>query len=239
MELILDNFKSAFGHILHLDVNIMRIFLLSLIVSGTATAISAIFGIMIGAAIALSKFRGKRLLLAVINTGMGLPPVVVGLFVVLFLWRNGPFGSLHIIYTPWAMILAQVIISLPMVVGITIAGFQQIPVSLQLQVISLGAKRLQFLGIMIRESRVTILAAVMAGFGAVISEVGASMMTGGNISGQTRVLTTAIVSETNKGEFDMAIALAIILLIVTFVVNLAFTFIQQKDTKHEWKIYWK
>lgn len=239
MEFILDNLCDAFGHITRFDANVMRIFLLSLIVSGIATAISAISGILIGAAIALSKFRGKRFVLAVINTGMGLPPVVVGLFVVLFLWRNGPFGSLHIIYTPWAMILAQVIISLPMVIGITITGFQQIPTGLQLQIISLGARRLQFLKIMIRESHVTILAAIMAGFGAVISEVGASMMTGGNIYGQTRVLTTAIVSETNKGEFDMAIALAIILLAVTFVINLTFTFIQQKDIKQEWKIYWK
>lgn len=239
MEFILDNLCDAFGHITRFDANVMRIFLLSLIVSGIATAISAISGILIGAAIALSKFRGKRFVLSVINTGMGLPPVVVGLFVVLFLWRNGPFGSLHIIYTPWAMILAQVIISLPMVIGITITGFQQIPAGLQLQIISLGAGRLQFLKIMIRESHVTILAAIMAGFGAVISEVGASMMTGGNIYGQTRVLTTAIVSETNKGEFDMAIALAIILLTVTFIINLAFTFIQQKDIKQEWKIYWK
>jgi tungstate transport system permease protein len=154
---------------------------------------------------------------------------VVGLFVTIFLWRNGPLGFLEILYTPLAMILAQSVIAAPIVTGITIASIQSLPANLKLQVQALGATRLQTVWILVRESRLPLLAAVMAGFGGVISEVGASIMVGGNIKGQTRVLTTATVMETGKGNFDVAIALSLILLLLAFSINYLLTVIQQRE----------
>ena len=146
---------------------------------------------------------------------MGLPPVVVGLFVTIFLWRNGPFGFLGILYTPLAMVIAQTIIAAPLVMGITVAAIQHLPRNLRYQILALGATRLQMMRLLVREARLPLLAAVMAGFGGVISEVGASIMVGGNIKGYTRVLTTATVMETSRGNFDIAIALGIILLVLS------------------------
>jgi len=166
---------------------------------------------------------------SVVNTGMGLPPVVVGLFVTVFLWRNGPLGFLDILYTPSAIILAQAVIATPIVMGISIAALQNLPSKLRLQILSLGATRLQMVMLLIREARLPLMAAVMAGFGGVISEVGASIMVGGNIKGYTRVLTTATVMETGKGEFAVAFALSIILLMLVFIVNYLFTLIQQRE----------
>jgi tungstate transport system permease protein len=160
---------------------------------------------------------------------MGLPPVVVGLFVSIFLWRNGPFGFLEILYTPTAIIIAQAIIATPIVMGITLAAIQHLPKNLRLQILALGATRLQMIWLLMKEARLPLLAAVMAGFGGVISEVGASIMVGGNIKGYTRVLTTATVMETGKGNFDVAIALGIILLLLAFMVNALLTQIQQKQ----------
>jgi tungstate transport system permease protein len=160
---------------------------------------------------------------------MGLPPVVVGLFVSIFLWRSGPLGFLGMLYTPGAMILAQAIIATPIVMGITLAAMQQLPKKLRLQILALGATRLQLAWILTKEARLPLLAAVMAGFGGVISEVGASIMVGGNIKGYSRVLTTATVMEASRGNFDMAIALGIILLVLAFAVNLVLTHVQQKE----------
>jgi len=159
---------------------------------------------------------------------MGLPPVVVGLAVTLLLWRSGPFGVLEILYTPAALVLAQAVIAAPIVTGITLAAVQQVPREFRLQLLALGASRLQMVWVVLREARLPMLAAVMAGFGGVISEVGASMMVGGNIKGQTRTLTTAMVLETGKGNFDVAIALALLLLALVFLVNWALTSIQQR-----------
>jgi len=164
-----------------------------------------------------------------INTGMGLPPVVVGLFVTIFIWRSGPFGSLGILYTPTAMIIAQAIIATPIVMGISLAAIQNLHPNLRLQILSLGASRLQMVWVLIKEAKLPLLAAVMAGFGGVISEVGASIMVGGNIKGYSRVLTTATVMETSKGNFDIAIALGIILLMLAFVINFLLTQIQQRQ----------
>ena len=160
---------------------------------------------------------------------MGLPPVVVGLFVSILLWRSGPLGFLGMLYTPGAMILAQAVIATPIVMGITLAAMQQLPKKLRLQILALGATRLQLVWILTKEARLPLLAAVMAGFGGVISEVGASIMVGGNIKGYSRVLTTATVMETSRGNFDTAIALGIILLVLAFAVNLVLTHIQQKE----------
>ena len=212
MDLILEGLVKAFQLIASLDPEVLGITWLSLKVSGLATFISVLIGISIGMIVALTRFPGKKFVVSVVNTGMGLPPVVVGLFVTVFLWRNGPFGFLDILYTPTAIILAQAVIATPIVMGISIAALQNLPAKLRLQILSLGATRLQMVWILIREARLPLMAAVMAGFGGVISEVGASIMVGGNIKGYSRVLTTATVMETGKGNFDMAFALSIILL---------------------------
>jgi len=229
MEFIFEGIKKAFWLLVTFDPEVMGITLLSLEVSGTATLISLLIGISVGTAVALSRFPGKKFAVSLINTGMGLPPVVVGLFVTIFLWRNGPLGFFEILYTPTAMIIAQAIIATPIVMGITLAAIQQLPQKLRLQILALGATRLQMVWILIKEAKLPLLAGVMAGFGGVISEVGASIMVGGNIKGYSRVLTTATVMETSRGNFDIAIALGIILLLLAYFINLILTQIQQKE----------
>ena len=157
-------------------------------------------GVSAGTVLALTRFPGRRILISLVNTGMGLPPVVVGLFVSISLWRNGPLGVLGLLYTPTAMIIAQSVIATPIVTGISLAAIQQLPRKLRLQILALGATRWQMVRLLLREARLPLLAAVMAGFGGVISEVGASIMVGGNIKGLTRVLTTATVMETGPGQ---------------------------------------
>lgn len=229
MDLILEGIKKAFWLLITLDPEVMGITFLSLRVSGTATLISLFLGISAGTAVALSNFRGKKFVASVINTGMALPPVVVGLIVSIMLWRSGPLGFLEILYTPTAMIVAQAIIATPIVTGITLAAMQNLPRKLRLQILALGATRIQMVWILIKEARLPLLAAVMAGFGGVISEVGASIMVGGNIMDYSRVLTTATVMETGRGNFDVAIALSLILLILAYLVNLLLTWVQQRE----------
>jgi tungstate transport system permease protein len=209
------------------DPEVWRITVLSLEVSGSATLLSLLIGIPLGTVLALARFPGRGFAISLVNTGMGLPPVVVGLFVTVLLWRSGVLGFLEILYTPLAMVLAQLIIAAPIVTGLTLAAVQQVPEQFRLQMLGLGASRGQMVWMLLKEARLPLLAAMMAGFGGVISEVGASMMVGGNIKGSTRVLTTATVLETSKGNFDVAIALSAILLLITFVVNWALTWIQQ------------
>ena len=205
--------------------------LLSLQVSGLATLLSLVLGLPFGTWLALGRFRGRSLVLSTINTGMALPPVVVGLVVAILLWRSGPFGELRLIYTPAAIVLAQIVIAAPVVTGLTAAALQQLDPRLQLQLLGLGASRGQMIWALWREARLPLLAALMAGFGSVISEVGASMMVGGNIRGQTRVLTTAIVLETSRGEFERAMALGLLLLGITFLINAGLTWIQQHGAR--------
>ncbi len=229
MEVLFQGIREALRLLLTLDREVLSITLLSLKVSGLATLISVGMGMGGGTAVALTEFPGKRLLVSVVNTGMGLPPVVVGLLVTVMLWRNGPLGALEILYTPTAMVIAQTVIAAPIVMGITIAAIQNLPPNLKLQILSLGASRPQMLLLLVREARLPLLAAVMAGFGGVISEVGASIMVGGNIKGYTRVLTTATVMESGKGNFDTAIALGIILLTLCFGINYLLTVVQQRE----------
>jgi tungstate transport system permease protein len=229
MDLIFEGIKKAFWLLITFDPEVMRVTFLSLQVSGSATFVSLFIGISIGAIVALAKFPGRRVVISIINTGMGLPPVVVGLFVTIFLWRNGPLGFLGILYTPTAMIIAQTVIATPIVMGITLAAIQQLPQKLRLQILALGATRIQMVWILIKEAKLPLLAAVMAGFGGVISEVGASIMVGGNIMDYSRVLTTATVMETSRGNFDIAIALGIILLLLAYLINLILTQIQQRE----------
>lgn len=214
-----------------IDPEIFQITILSLQVSILATFLSLLLGLPLGTLLALGRFPGRSFLLSLVNTGMGLPPVVVGLFVAMMLWRSGPLGDFHLIYTPTAIVIAQVVIALPVVTGLTTAALQALDPGLQLQLLGLGASRPQMIWLLWREARLPLLAGLMAGFGSVISEVGASMMVGGNIRYQTRVLTTAIVLETSKGEFGNAIGLAVLLLIITFLVNWGLTAIQQKGAK--------
>ena len=229
MEVLFQGIREALSLLFTLDREVLTIILLSLKVSGIATLLSVGLGMGGGTVVALTDFPGKRLLVSIVNTGMGLPPVVVGLFVTIFLWRNGPLGYLEILYTPTAMVLAQFVIASPIVMGITIAAIQNLPPDLKLQILSLGATRSQMLFLLLREARLPLLAAVMAGFGGVISEVGASIMVGGNIKGYTRVLTTATVMESGKGNFDTAIALGLILLTLCFGINYLLTVVQQRE----------
>ena len=229
MDLLLDGLLQALRLMLSGDAEVWRITLLSLQVSGTATLLSLVLGMPLGTFLALVRFPGQRLLVSLINTGMGLPPVVVGLVLSILLWRSGPLGFLHLIYTPAAMIMAQTVIAFPIVAGLTMAALQTLNPQLGLQLLGLGASRWQLLWLLGKEARLPLLAAVMAGFGGVISEVGSVMMVGGNIKGQTRVLTTATVLETQMGNFGTAIALGIILLSLSFLVNCTLTFLQQRQ----------
>lgn len=213
------------------DSEIWNVTVLSLQVSTIATVISLLIGLPFGTWLALGNFRGRSFILSIINTGMALPPVVVGLVVAMMLWRSGPLGDLRLIYTPAAIIIAQTIIAAPVVTGLTAAALAALDPRLQQQLLGLGASRPQMTWFLWREARLPLLAALMAGFGSVISEVGASMMVGGNIRGQTRVLTTAIVLETSKGEFKQALALSTLLLVLTYLINLALTWIQQRGAK--------
>jgi len=231
MDLILEGIKKAFWLLVSFDPEVLGITLLSIKVSGSATLISLFIGISVGASVALTRFPGRRIVVSLINTGMALPPVVVGLFVTISLWRNGPLGFMGILYTPLAMIVAQTVIATPIVTGITLAAVQQLPAKLRLQILALGATRLQMVWILIKEAKLSLLAAVMAGFGGVISEVGASIMVGGNIKGYSRVLTTATVMETGRGNFDVAIALSIILLLLAYLINLVLTQVQQRERR--------
>ena len=228
MSFIWQGIQQAFRLLFGSDPEVWQITLLSLKVSGLATGLSLLIGLPLGTWLALGNFRGRSFALSLINTGMALQPVVVGMWVSIFLWRSGPLGDLHLIYTPAAIVIAQTIIAAPVVTGLTTAALQQLNPRLRLQILGLGASRTQMVIALWREARLPLLAALMAGFGSIISEVGASMMVGGNIRHQTRVLTTAIVLETGKGEFAPAIALSLILLLLAFLVNLALTWIQQR-----------
>jgi tungstate transport system permease protein len=211
--------------------DLVQITLLSLGVSGIATAISLLIGLPLGTVLALSVFRSRGLVLSVVNTGMALPPVVAGLAIALMLWRSGPLGGLNLIYTPTAIVIAEVVIATPVILGLAAAGIGQLDPRLQLQLQGLGASRLQTVWWLWREARLSLVAALMAGFGSVISEVGAAMMVGGNISGQTRVLTTAIVLDVGRGEFGTAIMLGGILLALAFLVNGVLTWAQQSGQR--------
>jgi len=216
--------QEAVRLILSGDPELLEIVALSLRVSGIALILSTLIGIPVGAVLGLKRFAGRPLLIALLYTGMGFPPVVIGLFVYLMLSRSGPLGHLNSplipsLFTPGAMIIAQCIIAFPLVAGFTMAAVMGVDKGLHQQVQSLGATGWQTTLAVLSEARVGVIVAVIAGFGGVISEVGAVMLVGGNIAGRTRVLTTAIVLETRKGEFALAIALGIILLSITFFVN--------------------
>lgn len=206
----------------------LAIVLRTLLVSGLATLLAVLVGVPAGYVIARRSFRGRTLLLGVVNTGMGMPPVVVGLVVWVLLVRSGPFGDLGLIYTQSAMVLAQFLIATPIVIGFTAATIQALSPRLPDLLTLLGAGRLRTMWLLAGEARLGLLVAVMAAFGAIVSEVGASMVVGGNLERSTRVLTTAIVTETSRGEIERALGLGLVLLVLSFVVNLMLTVVQQR-----------
>jgi len=214
--------------------DLSEIILLSLEVSGAALLISTLVGVPLGAYLGLRRFAGRRLVTALLYTGMGFPPVVIGLFVYLLLSRSSLIGQMNLafmpkLFTPGAMILAQTIIAFPLVAGFTMAAVMGVDPQLRLQVLSLGATQSQAAWAILRQARVGVIAAIVAGFGSVISEVGAVMLVGGNIEGRTRVMTTAIVLETRKGNFDLALALGLVLLSITFITNFFILRLQGKS----------
>jgi len=228
LEVYWQGLTEALRLLLSGDRTVLEIIYRTLQVSGTATLISVLIGLPLGTVLALSSFPGRKIVVSFINLGMGLPPVVVGLWVWLTLSRYGPLGFLGLLYTPTAMVIAQAIIASPIVTGFTIAAIQSLNPKIRLQILALGASRLQLLWLLLREARLGLLAAVIAGFGGVISEVGASIMVGGNLKGSTVVLTTATVLEVNKGNYEIATAFSIILLTLAFGITAFLTTAQQR-----------
>jgi tungstate transport system permease protein len=227
METILQGFASAFWLITHLNPTLIRIILLSLQVSGFALVIATILGLPLGALLALRHFPLRGVVLSLLNTGMGLPPVVVGLFLYLILSRSGPLGFMSLLYTPSAMVIGQAILSFPIVTSLTHAAIVGVDPVIRLAAQTLGATPMQEAVTVVREARYGVVAAVIAGFGRVSAEVGVVLMVGGNIANYTRVMTTTIALETDKGNFDLGIALGIILLTLSLVVNLALRWVQR------------
>jgi tungstate transport system permease protein len=227
VDLFTDTLSAALRLLLHTNGEILRIVLLSLRVSGSAVVLGVLLGLPLGVLVGMHRFAGRGIVIALIHTGFALPPVVIGLVVYMLLSRSGPAGGLQLLFTQTAMIIAQALLAAPYVAGITLAAVQAVPSDVRLQARALGASRMLAGWMHVREARLGIGAAVVAGFGAVISEVGAVMMVGGNIAGETRVMTTAIVLETRRGNFAMALALGLVLLLLAFAVNVVLTRAQQ------------
>jgi tungstate transport system permease protein len=226
-----DGLLQALSLLVGGNAEVYEVTLLTIKVSGVATLISIALGVPVGLWLSLNEFPGKKFWLSLINFGMGLPPVVVGLFVSLLLWRYGPLGMLGLMYTVWAMMIAQALIASPIVAGLSFAAISSLNPKLRLQLLALGATEWQANWLLIREARLGLMAAVMAGFGGVVSEVGASMMVGGNIKDQTRVLTTATVMEVSKGNYETAMALSFILLLVAYGIVALLTFLQNNEKR--------
>ena len=231
MDLIYDVFLKFFSILFGGSDEVWIIAGRTAIICSISTAISFLLGALIGFAMALIPFRGRSAVVAFANTGMGMPPVVAGLIVAVLLWRSGPLGGLGLIYTPVAMIISQCIIAIPLVSAITAGSLMALPESLLLQIRSLGANPYRSILILGYEARLSLVVALMDGFGAVISEVGAAMMVGGNLSGETRVLTTATVLLVGKGQFEEAIAYGVVLLSMVFVVASVLTLVQSMANK--------
>jgi tungstate transport system permease protein len=228
MDSILHSFGQAFFLIFHLNPELIGIILLSLEVSGIALVISTVIGLPGGALLGLKRFRARDLTISTINTFMGLPPVVVGLFLYLLLSRRGPLGFLGLLYSPSAMIIAQTILAVPIVSALCHSAIMSVDPIIRQAARTLGATPTQEVLAVIREARYGILSALLAAFGRVMSEVGAILIVGGNIAGYTRVMTTTIALEADKGNFELALALGIILLAISFIVNAALHAVQRK-----------
>ncbi len=227
MEGLYSGLAQAVQLIFSGDPALYEIIWLTLQVTGVALFLATLLGVPCGAALGLYRVRTRGFITVLLYTGMGLPPVVVGLFVYLLLSRSGPLGSLGWLFTPSAMVAAQIIIAFPLTAGLTMTAVQGVDPALRLQARALGATRLQEVWTVLTEARIGVIAATVAAFGSIISEVGAVMLVGGNIEGKTRVLTTAIVLNTRTGDFELAIALGLILLSIAFVINGGMLFLQR------------
>lgn len=232
MYYLSESFKTAIKMIVSLDPEMMRITFVSLKVSTVAIFIATLVGVPVGFYIGIKEFFGKRAVVTILNTLMALPTVVVGLIVYSLISRRGLLGTLGLLYTPWAMVIGQTILAFPIISALSLSATQSIDKRVEKTALTLGANNLQTALIILNEGKFAILSAIIAGFGRVFAEVGASMMLGGNIKGYTRNITTAIAFETSKGEFALGIALGIILLIVAFSINILVHYFQQKI---EWK----
>lgn len=219
MQSIIDGFREAFHLLVSLDPEILSIIRLSLYVSLTATILSSAVAVPLGVIIGIKEFPGKRILVRLIYTLMSMPPVVIGLVIFLLLLRSGPLGSLRLNFTPAAMVIAQFALVTPIITGIVFNGTKERGQEIEALAITLGASRTQTLWLLIRELRINILSAVVSGYGRAISEVGAVMVVGGNIRGHTRVMTTTIAMLRNMGEYSLAIAIGIVLLTISFIIN--------------------
>jgi tungstate transport system permease protein len=228
MDLIWDGFTEALDLIFSGDAYVYEVMFTSLLVSGTATLIALVLGLTIASFLAFRAFPGRTLTLIAFYAGVALPPVVVGLVVSIMLWRTGPLGQLHLLYSRTAIVIAQAVIATPVIAALSTAALQSLNPNLRLQVLALGASRWQAALLLFREARLSLLAAAMAGFGAAISEVGATIMVGGNIKGSTRTLTSAIVLEVQQGDFETAIAFSLILMGVILLIVAVFTVLQQR-----------
>ena len=233
MGIFIDAFRDGFSMLVTGAADVWTIVLVSIQVSGAAVLLALVLGIPIGFLLGTKRFIGRRMMLVIANTGMGLPPVVVGLVVAMLLSRRGPFGNLELLYSQPAMVFAQLIIALPVVAAVSAAAVSAVPRELRLQARSLGASRLQEALMTLKEARMGLIAAVAAGFGAIISEVGAVTMVGGNLAGKTRVMTTAIVQYTRMGDYGPALALASLLMGIVLVVNILLTRVQQSAERYE------
>ncbi len=231
MALIIEGFQRAFSLLVHLDPELLGIIYLSIKVSGLALCIAAVSGIPLGAVIGLRRFFGKGLVVSILNTFMGLPPVVVGLFLYLILSRSGPLGFMGLLYSPTAMIMAQTILALPIIIALSLAAVTSVDETVKQSAQALGASSGQISILVISEARYSIMAAVIAAFGRVIAEVGAVLIVGGNIAGLTRVMTTTIALETDKGDFELALALGIVLLAISLIANAGLHLIQKKGVR--------
>jgi tungstate transport system permease protein len=228
VDLVLEALREAWRLLSTGDGDVYEITLRTLVITGSSTLVAMTLGVPAGLWLAVSRFPGQRAFVAMTNAGTGVPPVVAGLVVAILLWRSGPLGMLGLIYTPVAMVIAQAVIATPLIAAITAAAVMALPPALHLQVRAMGAGTTQYLWLIAREARLPLLVAVMAGFGAVVSEVGASVMVGGNLAGETRVLTTAALLEVSKGNFGTALALGFILLALIFVAAAVLTTAQQR-----------
>jgi len=233
MEIFINAFRDGLRMLVSGASGVWSIVLVSVQVSGAAVLLALVLGIPIGFALGTKRFIGRRMMLIIANTGMGLPPVVVGLVVAMLLSRRGPFGKLELLYSQPAMVFAQLIIALPVVAAVSAAAVSAVPRELRLQARSLGASRLQEAFMTLKEARMGLIAAVAAGFGSIISEVGAVTMVGGNLAGKTRVMTTAIVQYTRMGDYGPALALASLLMGIVLAVNILLTRVQQSAERYE------
>lgn len=219
MDIFVDGFRDAFKLLIGFDQEVYEIIILSIGLSIASTICSAIFGIPLGLILGIKNFKSKRLLTRLLYTLMSLPPVVIGLAVVLFLSRSGPLGSLGLIFTPGAMIIAQTILITPIITGIVFNQAKDKGLAVMQIGQTLGSGRVDLLWLLIKELKITILIAIVTGFGRAVSEVGAVMIVGGNIKGHTRVMTTYIAMNNSMGNYATAIAMGIVLLFISFTVN--------------------